>query len=112
MILLYLPQLQLSPGFSKLWTAVLHALTAAHASGSEVLAEAVPEALKNALLMMHDMVSRVLLMRGFRACVVFGHASHGQGGVVTMHMISSPRGTIKWSETHHENMHLCMGTGI
>eukprot|EP00877_Chromochloris_zofingiensis_P013112 jgi/Chrzof1/8054/UNPLg00099.t1 len=55
MILLYLPQLQLSPGFSKLWTAVLHALTAAHASGSEVLAEAVPEALKNALLMMHDM---------------------------------------------------------
>jgi hypothetical protein len=57
MVLLYLPSLAPSPAWPALWVGVLGALSAAAGSGSEVLAEGVPPALQNLLLMLHDRVS-------------------------------------------------------
>ena len=57
MVLLYLNQLTTTSQWPALWVGVLTALGAAQSCGSEVLSEAVPPALQNLLLMLHDRVS-------------------------------------------------------
>eukprot|EP00775_Hariotina_reticulata_P002968 gene2968-3253_t len=54
-MLLYLPQLTAQPGFPSLWVAVLSALSAAAATGNEVLNDAAAAALQNLLIMLNEM---------------------------------------------------------
>ncbi|WIA18254.1 hypothetical protein OEZ85_009722 [Tetradesmus obliquus] len=54
-MLLHLPVLVALPGFASLWLAVLGALAAAAATGSEALSEAAAAALQNLLIMLHEM---------------------------------------------------------
>ncbi|KAF6262923.1 hypothetical protein COO60DRAFT_554878 [Scenedesmus sp. NREL 46B-D3] len=54
-MLLHLPVLVAQPGFASLWLAVLSALAAAAAAGSETLSDAAAAALQNLLIMLHDL---------------------------------------------------------
>jgi hypothetical protein len=56
-MLLHLPVLVAQPGFASLWVAVLNALAAAAATGSETLSEASAAVLQNLLIMLHELVS-------------------------------------------------------
>jgi hypothetical protein len=55
-VLLHLPLLQQMPTFGALWQKVLELLIHATSTHNEALVEAVPEALKNMLLVMHAKV--------------------------------------------------------
>ena len=61
MILLYSEPLQALPSFGSLWRAILEALGSAMsgcAGKSEILAEAIPEAFKNMLIVLSTRVGR------------------------------------------------------
>ncbi len=60
-----MPQLASLPSFSSVWRSILDVLAAAAAANrkeGEVLAEALPEALKNMLLVLHSKVRTVLCL--------------------------------------------------